>query len=92
VLIAITGQTGNGIAIVDLSSLAEPAHLSYLRTQIPSASATLQGNDAAIGRSNLHRDSIIQAGQHIPIAVIKHATKGVLLNKGGAVTRSKSTN
>ena len=92
VLIVITGQSGNGIAIVDLSSLVEPAHLSYLRAQAPSDSATLQGNDAAIGRSNLQRDTIIQAVRHIPIAVIKHTAKGVLLNKGGAVTRSKPAN
>jgi len=29
ILIAITGTTGNGIAVVDLSSLPEPAPLPY---------------------------------------------------------------
>jgi hypothetical protein len=31
-LIAITGETGNGIAIIDLSSLAEPSPLAYQDT------------------------------------------------------------
>ncbi|MFI5127701.1 MAG: hypothetical protein ACHQJX_12845, partial [Candidatus Acidiferrales bacterium] len=32
ILVAITGQTGNGIAIIDLSSLGEPPPLPYAAT------------------------------------------------------------
>jgi hypothetical protein len=91
VLIAIIGQTGNGIAIVDLSSLTEPEPLPYLRVQSPLSSASLRNNDASTSQPQLHRNSIIRTGQQIPITVIKHTANGVLLNKDGTGTRSEPT-
>jgi hypothetical protein len=45
VLVAITGQTGNGVAVIDLSSIPEPAPLPYsTATQGPSR-ISAAGND-----------------------------------------------
>jgi hypothetical protein len=92
VLIAITGQTGGGIAIVDLSSLAEPAPLHYPGAQALLNSPSLQDNDAATAQPQLHRNLIISTGRHIPKTVIKHATGGVLLNRSESTTRLEPTN
>lgn len=81
VLIAVTGQTGTGIAIVDLSSLSEPAPLPYFRLQANRNSASLQSYDTRANQLQLHADSIVPTGQRVPITVIKHNTNGALLNK-----------
>ena len=88
-LVAITGQTGNGIAVVDLSSLAEPAPLPYLRVQSHLDSAFSRGNDATTSQPQLDRKSILRTGHRIPITVVKHAANGILLKKSGAQTRSE---
>jgi WD40 repeat protein len=91
VLVAITGQTGSGIAIVDLGSVAEPAPLSYLRSQAHSKDASSRGSDAASRGVQLHRNAVIRTGQRNPITVIQHTTDGGLLSRGGA-TRLKPAN
>jgi hypothetical protein len=77
VLIAITGQTGSGIAIIDFSSLSEPAPLPYLRAQSQPNSVSLEDNGLT-GQQRLHRESIIQTGQRGPKTAIKHAVNDYL--------------
>lgn len=66
VLVGVTGQTGSGIAVIDLTSLAEPAPLGYSR-------------EAARGRTGLH-DAAVATGSRssarsggTPIWKIRHA-------------------
>jgi len=57
VLIAITGENGDGIAVVDLSSIQEPAPLPYAsRIAIPLSSATSPSNSrpAAPSQNRAH--------------------------------------
>ncbi|MDR3776145.1 MAG: hypothetical protein P4K97_04565 [Terracidiphilus sp.] len=92
VLIAITGQTSSSIAVVDLSSLAVPAPLPYLRSQTPSDFASLQGSGTTTAQPQLHRDSNMRAGQQIPTTVGKHQAKRALWNKDGVVKRAGPAN
>ena len=92
VLIAITGVTGNGIAIVDLSSLSEPAPLPYVRTRAHPNFASLPGYDAIARQPQLRRGSAIRTGRQIPITSVKHAANGILLSKSRAATRSEPAN
>lgn len=89
-LIAITGQSGNSIAVVDLRSLPEPAPLPYLRSQIGSRDALLPGHDAADGRQRPGSESMIGTGQRIPITVVKHAAHGILPGERGPAGRAKA--
>lgn len=68
VLIAITGQTGNGIAILDLSSLAEPAPLAY---STPTARFAIQMT-SRLPEGNMHSPLATQFR-----AAIKHQTNRV---------------
>jgi len=90
-LIAVTGQTGSGIAIVDLSSLPEPKPLSYIRALDHTNANSLQGRNAQTSRPQLRRGSINRTGQRVPITVIKHDVNGALLNRDG-LTLSGPTN
>lgn len=76
-LIAITGQYGSGIAVVDLSSIAEPAALPYLGT-VPrletAPSRSLESSAAETGKQN-------------PANAIKHATNGAPSRVIGVMTR-----
>lgn len=49
VLIAITGQNSDGIAVVDLTSLSEPAPLPYTHISSPEATATHPSESARTG-------------------------------------------
>ena len=72
VLIAISGQTGSGIAIVDLSSLAHPAPLPYLHAQSHPSSLSLPAYGATSAQPRIHLDSTIRTGGQIPITAVKH--------------------
>jgi hypothetical protein len=60
VLVAITGQTGDGIAVIDLTSLSEPPPLSYMETS--------SRVDSALS----HIPTPISIGRHVPITVTQH--------------------
>jgi WD40 repeat protein len=92
ILIAITGPTGNGIAVVDLSSLAEPAPLPYMRAQGHPDNPFLQVSGATASRPQLHHSSSTQSGHQVPIRMMKYAVNGFSLHKDGTVTLSKPTN
>ena len=74
VLVAITGETGNGIAIVDLSSLAEPAPLPYASTNSGQMVkiATSHRRASSFSAAQL---SANQATQRIPATIGKHARR-----------------
>jgi len=82
VLIAITGATGNGIAVVDLSSLAEPAPLSYLQRK--ARSQDFPRGDPADEGLQTHPKTLIRNRRQIPVTVIRHVTNGVFLRRGEA--------
>ncbi len=67
VLVAITGQTGSGIAIVDLSSISEPQPLPYIEggARFDSVPSELSKPDP-VGRLST------TSGQHVPVAVTHH--------------------
>ncbi len=80
VLIAITGQTGSGIAIVDLSSLSEPPALAY--------EASRHGQPSNVGgheqpmpsapNANVLRPA--RSAIAVPRTSIRHVTNAVVLN------------
>ena len=92
VLVAITGQTGSGIAVVDLSSLPEPALLTYPGAQVHMNSLSLEGNGAATGQSQPHRNPMVPIRQLVPKPVIKHVTSGILLNRSALPARPNPVN
>jgi hypothetical protein len=77
VLIAITGSTGNGIAVLDLSSFSEPPQLSYAatdtKTQIAARSRKIA--DAQDGSAPI-RSSANTSGAN-RFRSVPHATNGV---------------
>jgi hypothetical protein len=58
ILIAITGTTGNGIAVVDLSSLLEPAPLPYSAIESSQARVVAASVTGAISRGSTGSNSI----------------------------------
>ena len=79
ILIAITGQTGTGIAVVDLSAIPEPTPLPYGREGSGLESGALWGNDNS-ARAAGTRPLTAIAGQKQPTRrVIEHVTNGVPL-------------
>lgn len=75
VLVAVTGQTGSGIAIVDLSSVPEPAPLPYYltqRTNTASATWLLRQTKSPSNNSSWPRK---------PTAAIKHVAKSLVPTK-----------
>lgn len=92
VLVAITGQTGSGIAIVDLSSLPEPAPLNYPGAQFHRSSLSLEGNSAATSQTLTHRTPMVHSKQLAPKTVIKHVTRGVLLKRSALPAHSNPVN
>jgi hypothetical protein len=58
ILIAITGTTGNGIAVVDLSSLLEPAPLPYSAIESSQARVVADSVTGAISRGSTGSNSI----------------------------------
>jgi hypothetical protein len=81
VLIAITGASGNGIAVIDLSSLPEPPPLSYAATAAEKARRNLARSGqqrTGRGMNSSARDSLSQnrAIPHITnLNLIKELTK-----------------
>lgn len=69
VLVAITGETGNGIAVIDLTSLSEPPPLSYRE-----ASSRV---DSALS----HIPTPTSIGRHVPITVAQHRVGPPLVGK-----------
>ena len=80
VLIAITGQTGSGIAIIDLTSLTEPAPLAYEATSSDVTSMPLQDGSAST-QISLRRHLVVSAVPNIPITVKRHEAGGVFFGK-----------
>jgi hypothetical protein len=80
VLIAITGQTGNGIAIVDLSSLADPPPLSYKRVRTALDTASVWGGGASAAPPKFRQYPSSLTKRPVPRNVVKHAAN-VLLQK-----------
>jgi hypothetical protein len=72
--IAITGQTGTGIAVVDLSSLSEPAPLPYASVHGDLKLALLQGNAEHGYRSGNHLPSAASVQPRATRRIIKHVT------------------
>lgn len=78
-LIAITGQTGTGIAIIDLSSLTEPSPLPYETKKIGLESGASWGNNT-FARPPMIRPATAGSGRRpVSRAVIPHATSGLPL-------------
>jgi len=78
VLIAITGAAGNGIAVLDLTSLSEPAPLSYVSEAAPLRDVLRDRADqkpAAIPPQI--RDGLTSRFS-IPLSRIPHATNSIL--------------
>jgi hypothetical protein len=76
VLIAITGTTGSGIAVVDLSSISEPSPLPY---QVAASSSPVGRNFTANPNINVPRTS--RNALAIPRTSIMHATNGIVPSK-----------
>ena len=72
--IAITGQTGIGIAVVDLTSLGEPTPLPYANVHSDLKFASLQGNAECAYRSGNHPPSAASGQPRSTRRIIKHVT------------------
>ncbi len=83
VLIAITGENGNGIAIVDLSSLSEPSPLPYQDDAVYRTPPTASSEHHTLATANLY--GAITKGASVPHktprSTIKHVTNTTLLQK-----------
>jgi IPT/TIG domain len=64
VLVAITGQAGSGIAIVDLSSVSEPAPLPY---RVSGLRAAAFDPGTFVGSSAAHRSTIRHVANELPL-------------------------
>jgi hypothetical protein len=77
ILVAITGQTGSGIAVIDLTSISEPPPQSYFETSSIVDSGPLQ-----ISRPVLPvRRSSLEVGPDVPITVTQHRDGPAVLGK-----------
>jgi hypothetical protein len=95
VLVAITGQTGNGIAVVDLSSLPEPPPLTYPGAQVHLNSLSFESSESATNQPRVKRNTTVSAGsagKYAPKAPVKHIVNGALLNRSGTPARSGPAN
>lgn len=80
ILIAITGQYGNGIAIVDLSSLSTPSLLSHPGTDSRTRPSVTNGY-LAFDHKNISSTHRAAARNNIPSSSIKHVANTGLLPK-----------
>ena len=74
ILIAITGANGNGIAIVDLTSLSEPAPLPYLKDFLAIAHAPGSNERSSLRVAPGNQASGMAVQSVVPRSVIKHVT------------------
>lgn len=74
VLIAVTGQNGTGIAIVDLSSLIEPPPLSYLENRAGVVRASGRSEGQSLGAASFHRGTGGALPPAVPRTVINYVT------------------
>jgi hypothetical protein len=74
VLIAVTGQNGTGIAIVDLSSLNEPPPLPYFENRAGVAHASGLNEGHSPGTASSHRGVGGALPPAVPRTVIKYVT------------------
>ena len=72
--IVVTGQLGTGIAVLDLSSLREPAPLPYASVHTDLNVVSLQGNAEHGYRSGNHPPSVASDRRRVTRTVIKHVT------------------
>lgn len=75
ILLAITGQSGSGIAVVDLTSLPVPPTLAYSETAGGADDPTPQ-NRKGSNPARPSRRSGSPSAWHIPVVGSKHATRG----------------
>ena len=77
VLVAITGQTGSGIALIDLTSLTEPPPLPYIEA------GSVVDPFAVHPSSSTHpaRRSSVASGRHVPVTVFQHHAGPVVFGK-----------
>lgn len=80
VLIAITGQNGTGIAIVDLSSLSEPSPLSYPGADYQTRPSVANGY-LAFDRKNISGTHRAEGRNNMSSSSIKHVVNTRLLPK-----------
>jgi hypothetical protein len=69
VLVAITGQTGNGIAVVDLSSLSEPTPLPYLGRSVGESPRNLNDTAPSGEPKNIPPN---QGNKQVPRSAVRH--------------------
>jgi hypothetical protein len=83
VLLAITGATGNGIAVLDLSFLAEPAPLSYNSAGISPPLLSLASSPAFERAAGVHQGSASpRANANVAsVRAIPHATNRAYLGQ-----------
>lgn len=74
ILIAITGANGNGIAIVDLTSLSEPAPLPYLKDFVETAHAPGSNERSSLRAAPGNQANGTAVQSVVPRSVIKHVT------------------
>jgi hypothetical protein len=69
VLVAITGQTGNGIAVVDLSSLGEPTPLPYLGRSSGESARNLNDTAPSGEPKSIHSN---RGNKQVPMPAVRH--------------------
>ena len=72
ILIAITGANGNGIAIIDLSSLSEPAPLPYLKDYVETIHALGSKERSSLRAAPGNQANGTSVQSMVPRSVIKH--------------------
>ena len=77
VLIAITGQTGTGVAVIDLTSLSEPPPLPYASRQDRPNNTSLHGKDASVKPPNAPSSSANTPRRRVPTISIKHVANSL---------------
>jgi hypothetical protein len=79
VLIVITGANGNGIAVVDLSSLSEPDKLPYQKNDTERARASGFNERPPLRALTANQAKGTAVSPSLPRSVIKHVTNESLL-------------
>jgi hypothetical protein len=79
-LIAITGASGNGIAVIDLSSIPEPAALPYEKRSVASADAASNSTHLRPRRA---QTAVRAATQEHPRNVIRHYAESAASHPAG---------
>ena len=81
VLVAIIDTTGDGIAVIDLSSLSEPAPLPYASEKTSTSDDWRRDTAHAPGARSLQNDKPSPAPLAVPLSRVPHATRSTLLRR-----------